>query len=73
MVIVGEIRLEKGLFQEILGTASFWLVLKNWARLVFGLFRARLEKGFFYTISSHHLIITLPLYAHTDMNSTSVL
>ena len=26
MVMVGEIRLEKGLFQEILGTASFWLV-----------------------------------------------
>jgi hypothetical protein len=34
------------------------LVLKNWARLVFGLFRARLEKGFFYTVSSRLLIIT---------------
>ncbi len=26
MVMASEIRLEKGLFQEILGTAGFWLV-----------------------------------------------
>jgi len=41
---------------EKLGKAGFRL--KNWVRLVFGLFRARLVFGFFYTISSHHHIIT---------------
>jgi hypothetical protein len=34
---------------------------------------ARVLSGLFYIISSHHLIITLPLYAHTDINSTDVL
>jgi hypothetical protein len=55
--------LEIGLLQEKLDTGSFWLVLKNWARLIFGLkigqgwFLACLGQGWFLAcfIPFHHI------------------